>query len=388
MQNFSFIDNRVFDDRPTAFAPQCRQALPGMNPFTAPMLDTGTKVFPNGDIEIGIYAPNAGEVQVVFGIRGDNPYPMTKGEDGVWKLHLAYDPLFKGPKAFHFSVDGAEVVSPFCSQYYSHSKAINYVEIPDPDAPFVLMQDVPHGSVTTEYYWSNAQQTWQRCLVYTPPMYCEGGEYPVLYLQHGMGENETSWVYNAKANHIMDNLIAEGKAVPFIVVMNDGMVHMEGDMERKDGGALADNILKDCLPMIERKYRVKKDKWNRAIAGFSMGSMQACVIALSHPDLFSYVGLFSGFMRYLGADTSYETNRHLMLMDDRERFLKEFKLFYRSRGSEDFYQSFFIDDDKICSEHGYDKYPNYERCIVEGYPHDWSVLRIQFHDFAQKLFRL
>ena len=86
------------------------------------------------------------------------------------------------------------------------------------------MRDVPHGSVTTEFYWSDALETWQRCLVYTPPMYHEGGEYPVLYLQHGAGENETSWIYNGRASHIMDNLIADGKAVPFIIVMNDGMV--------------------------------------------------------------------------------------------------------------------------------------------------------------------
>lgn len=389
MHNFDFIENQVFDERTIAFAPQDGQALPGPTPFTGIPIDTGTKVYPNGDIEIGFYAPNAREVQVVFGIRGDRPYPMTKREDGVWKMYLEYDPMFKGPKAFHFSVDGAEVVSPYCEQYYSHSKAINYVEIPDPDATFVLMQDVPHGAVTTEYYWSHAQNTWQRCLVYTPPMYHEGGDYPVLYLQHGYGENETSWIYNAKVHQIMDNLIAEGKATPFIIVMNNNMIHADvaKEMERKDGGILADNILKDCLPMIERKYRVKKDKWSRAIAGFSMGSMQSCVIALTHPDLFSYVGLFSGFMRYLNDDTSYETNQHLKLMDDRERFINEFKLFYRSMGSEDFFREFFNTDDKICKEHGYDQYPNYVRHIAEGYPHDWSVLRILFHDFAQRIFR-
>jgi len=390
MENFDFIGNRVFDDRPTAFAPQAPQMLrePGSNPFGGRPIDTGAKVLPNGDVCFGLYAPEAKEVKLVFGIRGDDPVPMERGEDGIWSYLLPYDPAFKGPKAFWFLVDGGDLVSPYCSQYYSHSKAVNYVEIPDPAESFILMRDVPHGSVVTDYFWSTAQQTWQRCLIYLPPNYFESDEeYPVFCLQHGAGENETSWVYDGKANHIMDNLIADGEAVPMIVVMNDGMARGENDRNAKDGGTLASNILKDCLPMVEKKYRVKKDKWNRAIAGFSMGSMQACIIALTNPDKFAYVGLFSGFMRYLGPDTSFESNPHLLAMKDREKFEADFRLFYRSRGSKDSYISFFEADDVICRENGFDTYKNYVKFVVDGYPHDWAVMRILLHDFAKRLFK-
>lgn len=391
MDNFDFVSNRVFDDRCTAFAPQTPQMAPGASMFDFKPLGTGAKVDANGDVEFGFYAPESGKVQIQFGLKPDEPLDMEKGEDGVWRAVLKYDPLFCGPKAFVFLIDGAEAVSPYCSQYYSHGKAINYVEIPDPNAQFILMKDVPHGTVATEYYWSDAFESFQRCFIYLPPNYYEGGEYPVLYLQHGAGENETSWIYNGKVNHIMDNLIAEGKTVPFIVVMNDGMQRGKNEDMRNAGGALASSIIESCMPMIERKYRVISDKWHRGISGFSMGSMQSCIIGLEHTDVFAYIGLLSGFMRRVGPgmdlEKSFEINTHLKVMEDREKFLNDVKLFYRGIGSKDSHVEAFLTDDTVCDEHGFSSYPNVVRKMVDGYPHDWAVLRILFHDFAQLLFR-
>lgn len=390
MPTFETINNRVFDDRFSAFMPQGPQTLPGASFFDRKVLDTGATVQENGDVKFGFYAPNASSVSVVFGIRGNDPMPMEKGEDGVWRATLTWSADFCGPKAFQFRVDGIDVNSTYCPMYYSHGMAINYVDIPDPQTPYILMNDVPHGGVTTEYYWSTALEDWTRCLVYTPPMYHEGGEYPVLYLQHGAGENETSWVYGGRANHIMDNLIAEGKAVPFIIVMNDGMVRKK-NAPMFGGDVFRDMLINDCIPMIEKKYRVKKDKWHRALAGFSMGSMQSSMIGLSNTDIFSHIGLFSGFMRRIGPNANngdlLENNPHLAIMEDKERFLKEVKLFYRSIGSADVHVQTFLDDDVVCKERGYDQYPNVVRNMVEGYPHDWAVLRIVLHDFAQRLFR-
>lgn len=387
---FENLDNRVFDDRVTAFLPQEPQSLPGASFFDRTVLDTGAKVQHSGDVQFGWYAPNAQEVSVVFGIRGDAPVPMEKGADGVWRMTLKYDPLFCGPKAFWFLVDGAECISTYCPIYYSHSKAVNYVEIPDPNEDFVLMRDVPHGGVTTEYYWSAALNDWHRCLVYTPPMYQEGGEYPVLYLQHGAGENETSWVYNGRANHIMDNLIADGKAVPFLIVMNDGMARKKGETGFGSPG-LGEPLMQDCIPFIEKKYHVKKDKWNRAIAGFSMGSMQASMVGLGNTDTFAYIGLFSGFMRMIGPFAAggdiLKVNPHLAILTEPERFRKEVKLYYRGIGSADAHYATFAEDDGVCADYGWDKYPNLVRNVVEGYPHDWAVMRILLHDFAQRLFR-
>lgn len=391
MRDFDFLSNRVFDDRCTAFAPQTPQMAPGTSMFEFKPLDTGAHVEPNGDVNFGFYAPNAECVQISFGLKPEEPLDMVKGEDGVWKATLKYDPLFCGPKAFVFLIDGAEAVSPYCSQYYSHGKAINYVEIPDPNAKFILMNDVPHGTVATEYYWSDAFESFQRCFIYLPPNYYEGGEYPVLYLQHGAGENETSWIYNGKVNHIMDNLIAEGKTVPFIVVMNDGMQRGKNEDMRNAGEALARSIIESCIPMIERKYRAIPDKWHRGIAGFSMGSMQSCVIGLQNTDIFAYIGLLSGFMRRVGPgmdlEKSFDINTHLRVMEDSKQFQNDVKLFYRGIGSKDAHIAAFLIDDEVCEEHGFDAYPNVVRNVVEGYPHDWAVLRILFHDFAQLLFK-
>jgi len=390
MAEFDFVNNRVFDDRFSAFAPQAPQFAPGSSMFQPVYLDTGVKVRENGDVDFGFYAPEAQRVAIIFGVRASQPLEMTKGEDGVWRVTLPYDPLFCGPKAFEFEVDGARVLSPYCPIYYSHFMAINYVEIPDANAPFVLMRDVPHGSVTTEFYWSDAMETWVRCLVYLPPMYHEGGEYPVLYLQHGAGENETSWVYNGRVSHIMDNLIADGKAEPCIVVMNDGMIRKKDESMMTHGSAFADTLIENCIPMIERKYRVKRDKWHRAIAGFSMGSMQASVIGLTHLDTFAYIGVLSGFMRRLGMGSgmdALEHNPHIQVMQDRETFEREIKLYYRAMGSRDFYFESFENDNKMCRELGFDQYQNVVSRVVEGYPHDWAILRILIHDFAQRIFK-
>ncbi len=391
MAKFDFLSNRAFDDRFSAFAPQEPQSLPGKTMFDRIPLDTGVKVAENGDVHFALYAPGARQVSVVFGIKSDEPLPMERGDDGIWRTVLPYDPTFCGPKAFEFQVDGAPFVSAYCPQYFSHGMAINYVEIPDPNTPYVLMNDVPHGSVTAEFYWSDPLEAWQRCLVYTPPGYHQGGTYPVLYLQHGAGENETSWVYNGRVGHIMDNLLAEGKIKPFLIVMNNGMARRKDEVGFTSGEAFMRSIPESCIPFIESRYRVKTGPENRAIAGFSMGSMQSSIVGLEHPELFAYIGLLSGFMRRLGpdadADQSLERNPHLRAMLDREKFLSQVKLYYRGIGSEDPHYDAYAQDDEVCAKLGFDQYPNVVRRVVEGYPHDWAVLRILFHDFAQRIFR-
>ena len=391
MAVFDFIHNRTFDDRISAFAPQESQRLMGKTMFEFTELDTGAKVLEDGNVQFGFYAPDAKSVAVSFGLKPNEPLNLTLGEDGIWRGELPYDSSFCGPKAFVFLIDGAEAVSPYCSQYYSHGKAINYVEIPDPNTPYVLMRDVPHGTVASEFYWSDAFEAEQRCYIYLPPDYYEGKEYPVLYLQHGAGENETSWIYNGRVNHIMDNLIADGKVEPFIIVMNDGMQRAKNESRLSSGEGLARSLIENCIPMIEKKYHVKKDKWNRGIAGFSMGSMQSCLIGLEHPETFAYIGLLSGFMRKVGPgkdeERSFEINSHLKTMENREFFEKEYKLFYRGIGEKDAHVDAFLIDDEVCRDHGFLSYSNMVRNVVPGYPHDWAVLRILFHDFAQRLFK-
>ena len=287
--DFDFIKNRVFDDRFSAFAPQGPENIGAMF-MGGKQVETGARIQPNGDVIFRMRAVDAASVEVEFGDRGKK-VTLVKGEDGIWEGTLPYDSACSGPKAINFLVDGAVVINPYCPSYFGYSRMINYVDIPDPGTQFCLMRDVPHGSVSWEFYWSKALNTWQRCLVYLPPDYFSGSaDYPVLYLQHGAGENETSWVFNGKAAHIMDNLIADGKAVPFVIVMNDGMVRGPLDSGFGGFGGFEASLLGDCIPFIEQKFRVKTDKWNRAMAGLSMGSMQTSVIGLSHPEFFAWPG--------------------------------------------------------------------------------------------------
>ena len=382
--------DRVFDNQLCAFGPIKPQSLPGGAYFEYKAMDTGVKVLENGDVYFGYYAPDAKNVAVHFGPM--EPIVLEKGEDGIWKGILPFNKEFVGAKTFSFRVDGAEVVSHFCPTYFIGNSLMNYVEIPDPNADFLTMRDVPHGSIVTEFYWSSVLEEWERLLVYLPPMYHEGGEYPVLYLQHGYSENETSWIYNAKINFILDNLIADGKAEPFIVVMAHGMFHGKYDLFADFQAPFEQSLIQCVIPFIESKYRVIKDKWHRGIAGFSMGSMQASLISLHNMDKFAYVGLLSGFMRRVGgaqkdADKSLEVNDHLLNMFDRENFEKEIKLFFRGIGSNDGTKMAFDIDDELLEEHGMTDCPNMVRYIAQGYPHDWSTMRILFHEFAQKVFK-
>lgn len=383
-------ENRALDAQLCAFAPLKAQTLPDKAFFEYKAMDTGVRVLENGDVYIGYYAPEAKEVGVYFG--ADPRLQMEKGEDGIWRATLPFNKEFVGPKGFTFRVDGADVVSQFCPTFFCNNSLMNYVEIPDPNAPYMTLRDVPHGSIVTEYYYSDVLEEWERCLIYLPPNYQEGGEYPVLYLQHGYSENETSWVYNAKINFILDNLIADGKALPFIVVMANGMFHGKYNIFADFQDPFEKSLLTCLIPFIEKKYRVIKDKWHRGIAGFSMGSMQSSLIGLHNMDTFAYIGLLSGFMRRVGGpekdvDKSLEVNSHLLKMFDRENFEKEIKLFFRGIGSKDGTKKAFDVDDELLEEHGMTDCPNLVRFIAEGYPHDWSTMRILFTEFAQKVFK-
>ncbi|MCF0142273.1 MAG: hypothetical protein HUJ75_02735 [Parasporobacterium sp.] len=390
--NFEYIDfnNGALLDTPGLFAVPPEQTQRGEDFWHPTVLDVGAKVLSNGDVDFGVYAPDAKTVTMV-GLPEANA-PCQRHEDGTWHYLLKWDAAFCGPKSFSFSIDGMTIVSPHCPVFYTRNHLINYVEIPDPNADFIYMRDVPHGSLVNDYYFSKTLNKYQRVISYLPPGYEKGGTYPVLYLQHGGWENETSWPYNGKVPHIMDNLIADGLAEPFIVVMGNGMIHFPDADRRKSHELFSENMTESLIPFIDGRYRTKADKWHRAIGGFSFGSEQSCFTGLNHPELFSHIGLLSGFMRMIGSefehDTTFETNFHLKPLLNREQFEADYKLFYRAIGTSDFkYEAAFVPDNKICAENGFDKYKNYRHLEIEGYQHDWAALRILFHDFAQYLFK-
>ncbi len=318
---------------------------------------------------------------------GDEEYSFSKTEEGIWRLKY---PLKAGFAYVQLLIDGHEVLSPYLPISYGCSRPTNSIPVPE-DEDFYRLKDVAHGSVRREYYFSSVTGEWESCMVYTPYVYETQPEtsFPVLYLQTGHGENEIGWVYAGKVNFILDNMIAAGEATPFLVVMCDGMVQKPEPRRVVDHTLFTDLLLKDVIPFIEGKFRVKKDRESRAMAGLSMGSMQTCVTTFTHPELFAYVGLFSGFMRdFIRENNEKEitggsvTNEHLSALDDPQQFYKNYKVFFRGIGKDDVFVERFLEDDKILEE----KNVVSTRFMYEG-GHDWNVWRRCIRDFAKMIFR-
>jgi len=254
-----------------------------------------------GRVRVQIKAPGATKVQLdISAVK----YDLKKDTSGVWIGESA--PQDEGFHYYQLWVDGAAVPDPGSLYFYGASRWGSGIEIPAKDQDLYAMKNVPHGEVIEKIYYSKENNTMRRCFIYTPPGYNKDTQkrYPVLYLQHGGGEDETGWASQGHANLIMDNLIAEGKAVPFIIVMDNGTWRMpqrpaNGERPAKwppDGWAdgFKNTLLKDIIPMVDAEYRTIADQQHRAMAGLSMGGMQTRVITLANPDVFSHVGMFSG----------------------------------------------------------------------------------------------
>ncbi|MBN1987165.1 MAG: esterase [Prolixibacteraceae bacterium] len=257
-----------------------------------------------GRVRVQISAPGAHKVQLdISAVK----YDLVKDENGVWTGESA--PQDEGFHYYQLWIDGAAVPDPGSLYFYGASRWGSGIEIPAKDQDFYALKNVPHGQVREHLYYSETNKSMRRCFVYTPPGYNHNTEkrYPVLYLQHGGGEDETGWSNQGHAGLIMDNLIAENKTVPFIIVMDNGTWTMSGPPRNRQQGerpaqwppeGWADGFMKtllnDIIPMIDANYRTIADQQHRAMAGLSMGGMQTRVITLANPDVFSYVGIFSG----------------------------------------------------------------------------------------------
>ncbi len=330
----------------------------------------GFEVLEDGRVHFAIKAPNAREVAIdQFG----NIKPLEKKEDGMWEGTVD---LGRGFQYFFLKIDGADVLNPYLPIGYGCCRPMNFVDVPVPGEGWDGLDGVEHGAVARHYYASKVTGKVESCLVYTPPCYDAGKKYPVLYLQHGYGENETGWVYQGHVARIADQLLAKGEMQEMIIVMGNGMVQME--RSRMDRMVFPQVLLQDLIPFIEGRYPVYTDKWHRAMAGLSMGSYQTSIVTLTNPDLFGYAGIFSGFLRFPRAGEE----KHLALLDDGETFNRSFRVFYRAMGTEDqFYQSFANDDEMLK-----DKDVNMIRRTFPG-GHDWGVWRRCIHDFLPMIFK-
>src|SRR5438128_745186 len=221
---------------------------------------------------------------------------LTKGEDGAWVGTTR--PLDEGFHYYRINIDGSDVPDPGSKFFYGASRWGSAIEIPAHDEEFYTIKKVPHGQLCENLYFSKSTNSTRRCFVYTPPEYDKdtSRRYPVLYLQHGGGEDETGWGSQGHANLIMDNLIAAGEAKPFIIVMDNGgsIGPRPGGPPRFNFSAFAQILTEELIPFVDSNYRALADQPHRAMAGLSMGGMQTKQITLANLDKFSHIGMFSG----------------------------------------------------------------------------------------------
>jgi enterochelin esterase family protein len=333
-----------------------------------------------------ISAPSANRVQLDI---GGVKYDLKKDTSGIWTGESA--PQDEGFHYYQLNIDGASVPDPGSLYFYGASRWGSGIEIPAKDQDFFALKNVPHGQLRENYYFSKNSNSVRRVYIYTPAGYEKGNQkYPVLYLQHGMGENETGWGSQGHANLIMDNLIAEGKAVPFIIVMENSSVNMGGrprgprptGQERQAGqgnpmsgfnfaGEFEKILKEDLIPYVESNFRVIADQKHRAMAGLSMGGMQTRSIVIANPDLFSYVGMFSS-----GTFSPSE-------MKDIESFKKAAKLVFMSFGGREGGSSRIGAAAEEWNKVGI-KGVSY---ISPETAHEWHSWRRSLNEFAPLLFR-
>ncbi len=348
-------------------------------------------------------------------------YEMTKDDKGVWTGTSA--PQDEGFHYYQLNIDGASVPDPGSKYFYGASRWGSGIDVPAADQDFYTLKNVPQGSVNEVYYWSSVTQSMRHGYIYLPNDYYKNPnkKYPVLYLQHGMGENETGWSAQGKTGIIMDNLIAEGKAVPFVIYMDNGLdVRRPGDPAPGQGGfggprpqgpppggfpqggpqgprpqgapgqggprpnfaafggmfnAFQEVLIKDIIPMVEKNYRVIADTEHRAMAGLSMGGMQTHAITLANPTTFAYVGMFSS--------GSFNVDE----LKDANDFKKTNKVLFMSAGGKETRMAEGDNSVGKAAESLKAIGINAHSYVSPGTAHEWQTWRRSLYQFAQLIFK-
>jgi enterochelin esterase family protein len=347
------------------------------------------RVLPDKSAVFQFKAPGARSVAV--DIMGKQ-YPMICDADGIWTGSTP--PLVPGFHYYQLVVDGVRQNDPDSHTYFGVGKDFSGIEIPEDGVGYYMARDVPHGDVRIRSYHSQVTGAWRRCLIYTPPDYDTNptARYPVLYLQHGMGEDETGWIFQGHANLILDNLIAAARAVPMIVVMDNGYASRPAGPFGPapadpigDFRAFEDVILKDVIPMIDASFRTVPDRDHRAMAGLSMGANQALQIATDNLGTFAYMAGFSGTMNGLSTEPLDPATAFNGVFKDGPAFNARVKLLWLGMGTEEpnpfpgAIGSFRAMLDKAGVKYVYFSSP--------GTAHEWLTWRRDLNDFAPRLFR-
>ena len=347
------------------------------------------RVLWNNRVAFQLKAPEANSVAVDI---GGKQYAMTRGSHGVW--NVVTPPLVVGFHYYSLIVDGVHVNDPGSHTFFGTGKDASGIEVPEDNADYYLKRDVPHGDVRIRIYYSKVTGKWRRCFVYTPPGYDTNlsERYPVLYLQHGMGEDETGWIFQGHANLILDNLIAEKKAIPMIVVMDNDYASRPAPRFGAASTGPAANfstfeevMIREVIPMIDSTFRTMPDRDHRAIAGLSMGANEALHMATDHLDTFAYMGGFSGTMNGLSTAPLDSATAFHGIFKDGAAFNAKVKLLWLGMGTKEpkpfpgAIGAFRKMLDQANVKYVYFSSP--------GTSHEWLTWRRDLNDFAPRLFR-
>lgn len=311
---------------------------------------------------------------------------FEKQPDGSWMA--CTKPLVPGFHYYWFNIGGMEVSDPASKSYFGCGRMTSAIDIPEDGCDFYYIKDVPHGKVSIVTYYSKVRKSYATMYVYTPASYSEGSKrYPVLYLQHGGGEDESGWTLQGKTNNILDNLIAEGKAKEMIVVMSNGNITVPGagfgySIQGMKG--FEEELTEVIIPFVDKSFRTVPDKQGRALAGLSMGGGQSFFVGLQHTELFSHIGVFStGVFGGIRETKSFDAEESMPgLISQHETYNQSLRLFYISVGTDDPRLSPTQKAVSAMQQSGlaitFNTFPG---------DHEWQVWRKSLHDFAQKLFR-
>ena len=371
----------------------------GYSPVTNINRNGYPRVLEDLSVMFRVNAPQAHQLQIDL---GGTKYDMTKQEGGVWTATTK--PQVPGFHYYSLIVDGVSVADPASQTFYGCSRWSSAIEIPEEGMDDFEVQDVPRGEVRTVYYpsnndgdaqivngqSSNSKITWRPLMVYTPAGYDEGKQdYPVVYIQHGGGEDHRGWMEQGRTAQIMDNLIAKGKAVPMIVVSSNSNVRsrnggMGGGYSWQGMQTFRSELIDNVIPFVETHYRVKKDRKSRAMCGLSMGGGQSFYIGLRDPEVFANVGVFStGMFGGIQGASNFDLEKEVPgILTDTKTFNRQFDVFFISCGEQDPRIEYTRNIVKKMRDGGVDVRFN-------SYPgdHEWQVWRKSLHEFAQYLFK-
>ena len=371
IEKYSFIPD---DGRPKGGVPASTN-IPGIQ---------YPEILPDNRVFFRVKAQDSRRVQVDLGKK----YDMNREDDGFWTVTT--EPVVEGFHYYSILLDGTAICDPGSQTFYGMGRMASGIDIPEKGVDYYSVKNVPHGQIRQFRYYSEVTRSWRRAFVYTPPGYDTqtSERYPVLYLQHGGGEDETGWPNQGKVDLIIDNLIAEGKAKPMLVVMDRGYAVDPTATDAQGRGmfqnkTLEDVFMKEIIPAVDKNFRTIPDRDHRAMAGLSMGGFQTFQITLSNLDQFAYLGGFSG------AGRMQEGEDFLKLYDgvwsDVNAFNQKVKVMYLSIGTDEperMYRTvnnFHKELEKAGIRHIYSE--------SEGTSHEWLTWRRSLHEFAPLLFK-